>query len=65
MTLTCQVDGKTISVRTAVLKDADGNIITASAYKDKTIDVKGVIEHYEGSYQIKVLTPADINVHEN
>ena len=63
MTLTCQVDGKTISVRTAVLKDADGNIITASAYKNKTIDVSGTIEHYEGSYQIKVLTPADINVH--
>lgn len=76
MTLTCNAfdkDGNLIkdnknnaieiSVRTAVLKDADGNIITASAYKDKTIDVSGTIEHYEGTYQIKVLTPADINVH--
>ena len=65
MTLTCRVDGITVSVRTAVLKDADGNIITASAYKDKTIDVKGTIEYYaeQGNYQIKVVSPADINVH--
>ncbi len=63
MTLTCTVDGKTVSVRTAVLKDANGNKITESAYAGKTIDVQGVVEHYNGKYQIKVLTAADITVH--
>ena len=63
MTLTCTVDGKTISVRTEVLKDADGNMITEAAYNGKTIDVMGIVEHYEGKYQIKVITAQDIIVH--
>ena len=63
MTLTCSVDGITISIRTAVLKDADGNTITQDLYEGKMIDIKGIIEHYEGSYQIKVLSSADISVH--
>lgn len=63
MTLTCEVDGTRISVRTAVLKDADGNLITESAYAGKTIDVKGIVDHYNGSYQIKVMSAEDITVH--
>lgn len=63
MTLTCEVDGKTISVRTAVLKDENGKLITEEAYAGKTIDIKGIIEHFEGAYQIKVMSAADINVH--
>lgn len=63
MTLTCMVDGYTITVRTAVLKDADGNVITQDSYLGKTIDVKGVVEQYEGTYQIKVMTTESILVH--
>lgn len=63
MTLTCRVDNVTISVRTAVLKDADGNLITQGLYEGRVIDVKGIIEYYNGAYQIKVLSSADINVH--
>ncbi len=62
MTLTCEADGITVSVRTTVLKDADGNLITADAYEGKTIDVKGLIDYYDGSYQIKVFTPDNITV---
>lgn len=62
MTLTCEADGITVSVRTAVLKDADGNLITAAAYEGKTIDVKGLIDYYDGTYQIKVFTPDNITV---
>lgn len=54
MTLTCTApDGTTITIRTEVLKDADGNLITSSAYLHKTIDVKGIVELFQGSYQIK------------
>lgn len=62
MTLTCEVDGKTISVRTTVLKDENGELITASAYEGKTIDVKGLIDYYNGDYQIKVFTPDNITI---
>lgn len=64
MTLTCTCDGKTIKVRTNVFRDADQNLITSEAYAGKTIDVKGLVEFFDGEYQIKVVTPADVTVHE-
>lgn len=63
MTLTCKVNGITIAVRTAVLKDSDGNLITESAYAGKTIDVQGIVDCYNGSYQIKVMSANDITIH--
>ncbi len=63
MTLTCEVDGKKITVRTDVLYDQDGNMITAAKYNGKTIDVKGLVAYYDGSYQIKVLSDSDITIH--
>jgi len=63
MTLTCTVDGKTIYVRTEVLKDADGNVIKEDAYNGKIIDVQGIIDFYEGNYQIRVISASDITVH--
>ncbi len=64
MTLTCKADGVTISIRTEVLKDADGNIVTADAYDGRTIDVKGIVDCYDGQYQIRVFSANDIFVHE-
>ena len=62
MTLTCKApDGTVVDVRTVVLKDDEGNLITAEAYKDKTIDVCGIVDYFEG-YQIKVFTYRDITV---
>ena len=64
MTLTCKApDGAFIDVRTVVLHDENGELITASAYQGKTIDVQGVVDYYSGTYQIKVFAPEDITVH--
>jgi hypothetical protein len=63
MTLTCSVDGVTVAVRTAVLKDADGNLITADYFQGKTIDIQGIVDCYEGSYQIRVFTLNDFVIH--
>ena len=60
MTLTCEVDGITVDVRTTVFYDENGEMITADAYKGKTIDVYGIIEYFDGNYQIKVFVPNDI-----
>ena len=62
MTLTCEAGGKTITVRTEVLKDADGNIITADYFEGKTIDVKGLVAYYNGNYQIKLISVNDVVV---
>ena len=63
MTLTCKVGDKTVDVRTIVLYDAAGNLITESAYLNKTIDVKGIVDYFSGDYQIKVFKAEDITVH--
>ncbi len=63
MTLTCEVNGVTVSVRTVVLLDANGNLITEDAYLGKTIDVRGIVDYFGGGYQIKVFSPNDITIH--
>ena len=62
MTLTCSSNGKTITVRTALLKDANGNIVTEDYFTGKTINVKGVIDEYNGEYQIKVFSLGNITI---
>ena len=63
MTITCEADGVRIVIRTNVLRNADGSIVKAEAYEGKTIDVKGVVDFYDGTYQIKVLSVSDITVY--
>ena len=64
MTLTCQADdGTVIEVRTEVLKDANGNTVTDQYFYGETIDVQGLIDQYEGDYQIRVYILNDITVH--
>ncbi len=63
-TLQCEVDGQSVDVRTTVLTDKDGNLIKASAYEGKTIDVKGMVDYFNGSYQIKVFSADNIKIHE-
>lgn len=64
MTLTCKApDGTTIEVRTEVLKDKNGNTVTDQYFQDATIDVKGLIDQYEGDYQIRVYNFNSITIH--
>ena len=62
MTISCEVDGVKVTVRTAVLVDSDRQMITKDAYLGKTINVRGVVDYYNGSYQIKVLSAKDITI---
>lgn len=62
ITLTCQKDGKTISVRTIVLTDAEGKVVEASLFEGKTINVRGIVDCFDGSYQIKVFNLSDIEI---
>ena len=62
MTLTCKLNGVAIKVRTEVLRDSSGNVITESAYLGKNISVRGMIEQYNGDYQIKVFFASQITI---
>ena len=62
-TLYCDAGGVSISIRTIVLTDANGNLVTQDAYVGKTIDVKGIVDYYNGTYQVKVFSVDNIIVH--
>ena len=63
MTLTCKApDGTTVSVRTVVLRDENGDMITYEAYEGKTINVRGIVDYFSGKYQIKVSSADDITI---
>lgn len=63
MTLTCEANGVTVYIRTVVLSDDNGELITEDMYKEKTIDVKGIVDFYDDNYQIKVFDAKDILIH--
>ncbi len=65
MSITCvDENGTTIVVRTAVLKDTDGKTVTADAYPvGSVIDVRGIVDVYNGVYQLKVFSVSDITLH--
>ncbi len=62
MTLTCKAGSDTLQVRTTVLME-NGERITEEKYLGKTIDVKGIVDYYEGAHQIKVFMPNQIVIH--
>lgn len=65
ITLYCEKDGKEIILRTDVLYN-NGKLVTADEFKDKTLDIRGIVGYYkaenatEGQYQIMILTYNDI-----
>ncbi len=63
MTLTCRAGEEEIQVRTAVFYDENRVLITQDQYLGRVIDVKGIVDYYDGAYQIKVFTPQSITVH--
>lgn len=62
MTLYCMAGDTPVTIRTIVLTDNDGKLITADHYEGKTIDVKGIVDYYDGTYQIKVFSADNITI---
>lgn len=56
ITMTCTSGGETVTIRTEPFYE-NGALISQERYVGKTIAVKGVVDFYEGAYQIRVLTP--------
>ena len=62
ISITCETaSGKQIVVRTEVLKDANGNTVKEDIFTEgDIIDVNGIIDFYQNTYQVKVFDIADI-----
>ncbi len=65
ITITCvDENGKQFIVRTEVLKDSTGAIVPQSKFPvGSVIDVKGVVDAYNGEYQVKLLSFNDVTFH--
>lgn len=63
MSITCKSGNTQIVVRTTVLTDASGKLIKADRFEGKTIDVKGVVDTYDGKCQIVLLSMDDVKFH--
>ena len=64
MTMTCEVNGITITVRTTVLRKENKELYGPADFVGKTIDVTGIVDYFSGEYQIKVFSAKNISVHE-
>ena len=61
ISLTCKdPSNNTFVVRTEVLKE-NGVVVTADRYANKTISARGIIDYYNGSYQLRVFSASDIS----
>ena len=60
ITLLCEQDGQTIPLRTVPMRDESGNLITQETYLGQTIDVLGIVDLFDETYQVKVFTPENI-----
>lgn len=63
MTITCRSGNTQITVRTVVLTDKNGKVVKADSFEGKTIDVKGVVDTYDGDCQIILLSMDDVKFH--
>lgn len=66
MSITCEdANGNEVVVRTIVLIDSETqNQVTASAFPiGSVIDVKGIVDYFDGEYQLKLFSLNDVTFH--
>lgn len=59
MTLSCTAGGAAVTIRTQPLYE-NGALIPKERYEGKTLSVRGIVDFYDGAYQIRVLSPEHI-----
>ena len=62
MTLTCEVNGREITIRTVVLRKANKELYTPADFLNMTINVEGIVDYYNGEYQIKVFSAKNLEI---
>ncbi len=62
ISITCEAeDGTKIVLRTVVLYDENGDLVTADSFpKGSIVNAKGVLDAYSGEYQVKIYSQNDI-----
>jgi len=64
LTLICQCDGHTVQLRTLPLTDESGRKLTEDDFLGKTLNVRGIVDAFDGGYQIRVFSIRDLEIME-
>ena len=62
MTMTCEVDGRKVVIRTTVLRNSNKELYTPEDFLNKTVNVIGIVDYFSGEYQIKVFSAKNIEI---
>ncbi len=62
MVLTCEADGAEVQICLADLRDEAGELIAEDTYLNQIIDVKGYVDYFNGTYQIRVFSQENITI---
>ena len=62
LVLTCEADGAQVQICLADLRDEAGELVTEDTYLDQIIDVKGYVDYFNGTYQIRVFSQENITI---
>lgn len=63
LTIYCEADGIEVQLHMPATYDEYGQPITAEYFLGKTLDVKGIVDIFYGTYQIEFYTLSDIEFH--
>ena len=58
-----EIGPQTVVIRTEVLRNKDGELVTEELFRNKIIDVKGIVDIYNGAYQLRVHLLDYITIH--
>lgn len=64
LTLTCESEGHTVQVRTLPLLGESGKLLTEDDFLGKTLHVRGIVDAFDGGYQIRVFSIRDLEIEE-
>ncbi len=62
LTLICEASGYTVQLRTLPLTDESGRMLTEDDFLGKTLNVKGIVDAFDGGYQIRVFSIRDLEI---
>ncbi len=64
LTLICEADGNTITLRTLPLQGSDGQALGEADFLNKTLDARGIVDAFDGAAQLRVFSLDDLTFHD-
>lgn len=64
LTLVCEADSSTVTLRTLPLQGSDGKALGEADFLNKTLDARGIVDAFDGAAQLRVFSLDDLTFHD-